>query len=77
MSTPPVFERLQAYHDRKGFDCGSPVLNHFLQQQARQNADRNIGVTHVAVTKPDRGLLHALDARRQHRNRAGQETAAG
>lgn len=49
MSVPPVFEHLQAHHDRQGFDCGKPALNHFLQRQARQNASRNIGVTHVAV----------------------------
>lgn len=46
---PPVFEPLGAYHDRQGFDCGKPVLNFFLQRQARQNADRNVGVTHVAA----------------------------
>lgn len=50
MTTPPLFERLQAHHDRQRFDCGKPSLNHFLQRQARQNADRNVGVTHVAVS---------------------------
>lgn len=49
MNTPPVFEHLQAHHDRQGFDCGKPILNLFLQRQARQNAGRNVGVTHVAV----------------------------
>jgi GNAT superfamily N-acetyltransferase len=49
LNSAPVFETLQAYHDRQGFDCGNPVLNDFLQRQARQNADRNVGVTHVAV----------------------------
>ena len=49
MNEPPVFEPLQAHHDRQGFDCGKPPLNQFLQRQARQNADRNVGVTHVAV----------------------------
>lgn len=49
MNIPPVFEPLQACHDKQGFDCGKPVLNLFLQRQARQNADRNVGVTHVAV----------------------------
>ena len=49
MNLPPVFEPLQAHHDRQGFDCGKPALNQFLQQQARQNAERNVGVTHVAV----------------------------
>lgn len=45
----PVVELLQAHHDRKNFDCGKPSLNEFLQKQARQNADRNVGVTHVVV----------------------------
>ncbi len=51
MNEPPVFEALQAHHDRQGFDCGKPPLNQFLQRQARQNADRNVGVTHVAIAK--------------------------
>lgn len=45
----PVIELLQGRHDRKKFDCGKPPLNDFLQRQARQNADRNVGVTHVVV----------------------------
>ena len=49
MSILPVFEPLQAHHDRQGFDCGKQPLNDFLQRQARQNADRNVGITHVAV----------------------------
>ena len=48
---PPVFETLQAYHNRQDFDCGKPALNQFLQRQARQNADRNVGITHVAVAE--------------------------
>ena len=51
MRKPPVFEPLQAHHDRLGFDCGKPALNQFLQRQARQNADRNVGITHVAVAE--------------------------
>jgi GNAT superfamily N-acetyltransferase len=47
--TPPYFEPLAPYHDRAGFDCGEVSLNEFLQQRARKNAERNLGVTHVAV----------------------------
>ena len=47
--TPPVFEPLGAHHDRQAFDCRKAMHNLFLQRQARQNADRNAGVTHVAV----------------------------
>jgi GNAT superfamily N-acetyltransferase len=52
LSILPVFETFQSHHDRQGFDCGKPPLNDFLQRQARQNADRNVGITHVAVKKP-------------------------
>ena len=51
MSLSVVFELLSRHHDRKGFDCGTPSLNDFLVRQAKQNADRNVGVTHVAVEK--------------------------
>jgi hypothetical protein len=52
LSEPVVFENLSGYHDRQAFDCGNLALNQFLQRQARQNADRNVGVTHVAVEQP-------------------------
>jgi len=47
-----VFEPLQAHHDRAAFDCGKEPLNEFLRRRARQNAERNVGVTHVAVPAP-------------------------
>jgi hypothetical protein len=49
LSLSVVVETLQSHHDRQAFDCGHPALNEFLHRQARQNADRNVGVTHVAV----------------------------
>lgn len=49
MIAPPVFEPLQAHHNRQAFSCDKTALDHFLQRQARQNADRHVGVTHVAV----------------------------
>src|SRR6266567_147287 len=54
----PVVELLQPFHDRNAFDCGKPVLNEFLQRHARQNADRNVGVTHVVVASS--GSPHIL-----------------
>src|SRR5438105_2167079 len=53
-----VVELLQAHHDRTSFDCGKPSLNEFLQRQARQNADRNVGVTYVVV--PEAGSASIL-----------------
>ncbi|MCA1595965.1 MAG: GNAT family N-acetyltransferase [Chloroflexi bacterium] len=48
----PHVELLEPRHDRRGFDCGKPSLNEFLQQRARPNADRDVGVTHVVVEAP-------------------------
>jgi len=52
LTQPPFYEPLGAHHDRAGFDCGEESLNEFLRQRARQNAERNLGVTHVAVADP-------------------------
>lgn len=45
-------EFLGAHHDRKSFDCGKEPFNRFLREQARQNADRHLGVTYVVVPTP-------------------------
>jgi GNAT superfamily N-acetyltransferase len=45
-------ELLGPHHDRAAFDCGKEALNRFLRQQARQNADRHLGVTQVVVKAP-------------------------
>lgn len=45
-------ERLSADHDRSAFDCGEPSLNDYLQRYARQNDERRLGRTYVAVV-PD------------------------
>ena len=45
----PLVEFLQSHHDRKAFDCGKSSLNEFIQTRARQNIDRNIGITYVVV----------------------------
>ena len=52
LTNPPFYEPLAAHHDRAGFDCGEASLNEFLQKRARQNAERNLGVTYVAVAAP-------------------------
>jgi ribosomal protein S18 acetylase RimI-like enzyme len=44
-----VVERLNATHDRKGFDCGVDALNSFLQTQARKEMERRSAVTYVLV----------------------------
>lgn len=57
LTNPPFYEPLAAHHDRAGFDCGEASLNEFLQKRARQNAERNLGVTHVAVAQPGDPLI--------------------
>lgn len=47
-------ELLAEHHDRASFDCGKEPLNRFIQQQAKQNANRHLGVTHVVVEEPSK-----------------------
>ncbi len=49
MNLPYVIEPLSASHDRESFDCGEPSLNDFLKRFARQNDEKGLGRTFVAV----------------------------
>jgi len=40
---------LDRTHDRKGFDCGEPALNEYLQKYARQNHESGGAKTFVAI----------------------------
>ena len=53
----PTIESLRKAHLRETFDCGEPQLNEYLKKYARQNIDRNITQTFVAVRKPDLAVL--------------------
>jgi GNAT superfamily N-acetyltransferase len=44
-----IVQPLTPAHDRVSFDCGGHALNEFLRRYARQNDDRGIGRTFVAV----------------------------
>ena len=44
-----IITPLSTLHDRKNFDCGEPSLNQYLQQQAKQSAEKRISRTFVAV----------------------------
>ncbi len=64
-------EPLRQRHDRGSFDCGEPALDEFLQKFARQNQDREISRTFVAVRGTTLRVLgyytisaHALEASR-------------
>ena len=43
------YVKLTRAHHRASFDCGVDSLNHFLKIVAREEADRNLGVTYVAT----------------------------
>ena len=42
-------EPIGRHHDRKGFDCGSAELNHYLARYARQNHESGGAKTFGAV----------------------------
>ena len=49
MSFPFIIESLNASHEKEAFDCGEPGLNNFLRRFARQNNEKGLGRTYVAV----------------------------
>jgi GNAT superfamily N-acetyltransferase len=53
MRRPFKVERLSKKHDRQSFDCGEESLNVFIQRFARQNAEKGLGRTFVAVREND------------------------
>ena len=53
MTTPYIIEPLTAKHNREAFDCGEASLNEFLKRYARQNDERGLGRTCVAVIKDE------------------------
>lgn len=44
-----VVEPLSRAHDRTSFDCGEPALDEFLRRHARQNQERDVSRSYVAV----------------------------
>lgn len=53
MNAPFTVEPLSKTHDRQNFDCGEESLNLFLHLFARQNNEKGLGRTFVAVTGND------------------------
>jgi GNAT superfamily N-acetyltransferase len=47
-----IIEPLRPDHDRASFESGEPALGDFLKRLARQQQDRHIGRTFVAVPTP-------------------------
>ena len=56
-STPYLVEALDKKHERTAFDCGSVALNRYLQQQARQDAEKSVAAPFVLTTPPDLRVL--------------------
>ncbi len=46
-------EPIAKTHERKGFDCGQPELNAFLQDYARQSHERGAAKTFLAIDDGD------------------------
>ena len=44
---------LTGSHNRQGFDCGTPEMNDWLRQVARQHQDKGLSNTFVAVLEDD------------------------
>ena len=49
LTTQPISKK----HDRKRFDCGTPSLNQFLRQTARQSSDKGVTRTYVLNEQSD------------------------
>jgi GNAT superfamily N-acetyltransferase len=57
LSSEMLIRPLDAAHVRKGFDCGKPKLNNYLENLASQHQRRRIGRTFVLVRAPDPRVL--------------------
>jgi GNAT superfamily N-acetyltransferase len=51
-TTPYQIEPLSKAHDRAEFKCGSSVLDRYLQQQARQDAEKSVAAPFVLTLPP-------------------------
>lgn len=54
---PYRVEALGKSHERGGFSCGSGALDRYLQQQARQDADKRVAAPFVLVEPPSTRVL--------------------
>jgi GNAT superfamily N-acetyltransferase len=53
----PLIEALAKHHDRTEFCCGSEALDRYLQQQARQDAEKHVAAPFVMTAPPDAAVL--------------------
>jgi GNAT superfamily N-acetyltransferase len=52
-----IIEPLDRRHDREGFDCEEDILNEFLKRFARQNDEKGLGRTFVAVRPGESAIV--------------------
>lgn len=57
MSFSYIVEQLGTQHDRDAFDCEENSLNEFLKKYARQNDEKGLGRTFVAVKPGDPAII--------------------
>ena len=48
-----IIELLKNSHDKKGFDCGNPMLNNYIWQQAKQDVKRDLSACFVLTDSLD------------------------
>jgi len=51
-ATPYRIDPLGKSHDRASFSCGSAALDRYLQQQARQDAEKHVAAPFVLIEPP-------------------------
>jgi predicted GNAT family N-acyltransferase len=56
-ASPYRIASLTKSHDRSGFACGSEPLDRYLQQQARQDADKRVAAPFMLVEPPANRVL--------------------
>jgi GNAT superfamily N-acetyltransferase len=56
-ATPYRVEALSKTHDRSAFSCGSAALDRYLQQQARQDAEKSVAAPFALTVPPDHKVL--------------------
>lgn len=57
ITIPYQIEALTKAHKREGFSCGVLALDRYLQQQARQDAEKFVAVPFVLVNAPNTEVL--------------------
>jgi GNAT superfamily N-acetyltransferase len=58
MKLPYIIEPLSTRHNRDRFNCGKQSLNDYIKHFARQNDDKGLGRTYVAVSSKDETAIY-------------------